>query len=143
MSEDFPVQLAGLRPGSHLAGYRLEAQLGAGGMGVVFRAHDERLRRPVALKIFAPATAADRATRQRFIAESRLAAAVDHPHIIPVYDADEAGGVLFIAMRLVRGGDLRRLLHRGGRAGSGPGGRDHLPGGLGPGCRARRRPRAP
>ena len=114
MSEDFPVQLAGLRPGSHLAGYRLEAQLGAGGMGVVFRAHDERLRRPVALKIFAPATAADRATRQRFIAESRLAAAVDHPHIIPVYDADEAGGVLFIAMRLVRGGDLRRLLHRGG-----------------------------
>ncbi len=114
MSEDFPVQLAGLRPGSHLAGYRIEAQLGAGGMGVVFRAHDERLRRPVALKIFAPARDADRATRQRFIVESRLAAAVDHPHIIPVYDAGEAGEVLFIAMRLVRGGDLRGRLQREG-----------------------------
>jgi serine/threonine protein kinase len=114
MSEDFSVQLAGLRPGSHLAGYRIEAELGAGGMGVVFRAHDERLRRPVALKIFAPARDADRATRQRFIAESRLAAAVDHPHIIPVYDAGEAGAVLFIAMRLVRGGDLRGRLQREG-----------------------------
>ena len=114
MSEDFSVQLAGLRPGSHLAGYRIEAELGAGGMGVVFRAHDERLRRPVALKIFAPATDADRATRQRFIVESRLAAAVDHPHIIPVYDAGEAGEVLFIAMRLVRGGDLRGRLQREG-----------------------------
>jgi serine/threonine protein kinase len=114
LSEDFSVQLAGLRPGSHLAGYRIEAELGAGGMGVVFRAHDERLRRPVALKIFAPATDADRATRQRFIAESRLAAAVDHPHIIPVYDAGEAGAVLFIAMRLVRGGDLRGRLQREG-----------------------------
>jgi serine/threonine protein kinase len=114
LSEDFSVQLARLRPGSHLAGYRIEAQLGAGGMGVVLRAYDERLRRPVALKIFAPARDADRATRQRFIVESRLAAAVDHPHIIPVYDAGEAGEVLFIAMRLVRGGDLRGRLQREG-----------------------------
>jgi serine/threonine-protein kinase len=114
LSEDFPAQLAGLRVGSLLAGYRLEARLGAGGMGVVFRAHDEKLKRPVALKIFAPATAADRTARQRFIHESRMAAAVDHPHIIPVYDADEVGGLLFIAMRLVRGGDLRGLLEREG-----------------------------
>jgi serine/threonine-protein kinase len=114
LSEDFPVQLAGLRVGSLLAGYRLEARLGAGGMGVVFRAHDEKLKRPVALKIFAPATAADQAARRRFIYESRMAAAVDHPHIIPVYDADEVGGLLFIAMRLVRGGDLRGLLEREG-----------------------------
>jgi serine/threonine protein kinase len=114
LSEDFSVPLPGLREGSRLAGYRLEAPLGAGGMAVVFRAHDERLKRPVALKIFAPTTAADPAARQRFIAESRAAAAVDHPHIIPVYDADEANGVLFIAMRLVRGGDLRGLLEREG-----------------------------
>ena len=83
-------------------------------MAVVFRAHDERLNRQVALKVFAPATAADQAARRRFIAESRAAAAVEHPHIIPVYDADEVGGLLFIAMRLVRGGDLRGLLEREG-----------------------------
>ena len=114
MSEEFPVQLAGLSEGSRLAGYRIEAPLGAGGMAVVFRAHDERLDRPVALKVFAPITAADRAARQRFIAESRKAAAVDHEHIIPIYEAGEARGFLFIAMRLVRGGDLRGLLKREG-----------------------------
>ena len=58
-------------------------------MAVVFRAHDERLKRPVALKVFAPVTAADRLARRRFIDESLAAAAVDHPHIIPIYDADE------------------------------------------------------
>ncbi len=114
MSEDFPVQLAGFRAGSLVAGYRLEAQVGAGGMAVVFRARDERLGRPVALKILAPALTADAAFRRRFIAESRAAAAVDDPHIIPVYEAGEAGGVLFIAMRFVRGGDLRGVLDREG-----------------------------
>ena len=102
MSEDFPV-LAGFRAGSLVAGYRLEAQVGAGGMAVVFRARDQRLGRLVALKILAPALAADSAFRRRFIAESRAAAAVDDPHIIPVYEAGEAGGVLFIAMRFVSG----------------------------------------
>ena len=81
---------------------------------MVFRAHDERLDRPVALKIFAPAVA-DKDTRQRFIHESRTAAAVDHPHIIPIYEAGEVRGFLFIAMRLVRGGDLCGLLKREGR----------------------------
>ena len=114
LSEDFPVYLAGLREGSLLAGYRLEVPLGAGGMAVVFRAHDERLDRPVALKIFAPAVA-DKDTRQRFIHESRTAAAVDHPHIIPIYEAGEVRGFLFIAMRLVRGGDLCGLLKREGQ----------------------------
>ena len=113
MSEDFPA-LAGFRAGSLVAGYRLEAQVGAGGMAVVFRARDERLGRLVALKILAPALTADAAFRRRFIAESRAAAAVDDPHIIPVYEAGEAGGVLFIAMRFVIGGDLRRVLDREG-----------------------------
>ena len=131
MSEDVPSNLAGFGPGSVLAGYRLEAQVGAGGMAVVFRARDERLGRPVALKILAPGLATDPAFRRRFIAESRAAATVDDPHIIPVYEAGEAAGVLFIAMRFVPGGDLRMVLDTGGAAAAGPGRGVHLPGGLG------------
>jgi serine/threonine protein kinase len=114
LSEDFPAQLAGFRAGSLLAGYRLQAQVGAGGMAVVWRARDERLGRLVALKILAPALALDSEFRRRFIAESRAAAAVDDPYIIPVYEAGQAEGVLFIAMRFVQGGDLRRILAREG-----------------------------
>ncbi|HET7014606.1 MAG TPA: serine/threonine-protein kinase [Streptosporangiaceae bacterium] len=100
--------------GSKIAGYVIEEKIGQGGMAVVFRAHDERLDRTVALKLLAPALAEDEAFRQRFIRESRAAAAVDDPHIIPVYDAGEASGGLFIAMRFVRGGDVRSLLDRAG-----------------------------
>ncbi|HTU06204.1 MAG TPA: serine/threonine-protein kinase, partial [Trebonia sp.] len=114
MSDNFVPYLAGFRPGKALAGYRLEALVGAGGMAVVFRARDERLDRPVALKILEPSRAEDPEFRQRFIAESRAAAKVDDPHIIPVYEADEADGVLFIAMRFVHGGDLRNVLDREG-----------------------------
>src|SRR5215469_10585889 len=118
MSEYVPGEasalLAGFVAGSRVAGYQLEGQLGAGGMAVVFRARDERLGRMVALKILAPGLATDAAFRQRFIRESRAAAAVDDPHIIPVYEAGEASGVLFIAMRLVPGGDVRSLIHRQG-----------------------------
>ncbi len=103
-----------LAPGSRVAGYLLESQIGAGGMAVVFRARDERLSRMVALKVLAPGLAADDAFRQRFIRESRAAAAVDDPHIIPVYEAGESGGILFIAMRLVVGGDLRSVMLREG-----------------------------
>ncbi len=110
MTQDNPGIPGGYAPGSRIAGYLLEEQIGQGGMAVVFRAHDERLDRMVALKILAPALAADEAFRQRFIRESRAAAAVDDPHIIPVYEAGESGGVLFIAMRYVRGGDVRSLL---------------------------------
>jgi Protein kinase domain len=113
LNGEFPG-LAGFGAGSVLAGYRLEAQVGAGGMAVVFRARDQRLNRLVALKILAPTVAADAAFRRRFIAESRAAAAVDDPHVIPVHEAGEAGGVLFIAMRFVTGGDLRRVLEREG-----------------------------
>ena len=110
MSERPPVVPGGFAAGSRIAGYLLEEQIGQGGMAVVFRALDERLDRRVALKILAPALAADEAFRQRFIRESRAAAAVDDPHIIPVFEAGEASGVLFIAMRYVRGGDVRSLV---------------------------------
>jgi hypothetical protein len=111
--------VTGFGPGSQIAGYRLEEQVGQGGMAVVFRARDERLGRLVALKILAPALAADEAFRQRFVRESRAAAAVDDPHIVPVFEAGEAQtgehrGVLFIAMRYVPGGDVRALMRRSG-----------------------------
>jgi serine/threonine protein kinase len=114
LTEDLPAQLAWFRQGSVVAGYRLEAQVGADGMAVVFRARDERLGRLVALKILAPGLASDPAFRRRFIAESRAAAVVDDPHIIPIYEAGEAEGALFIAMRFVQGGDLRHVLAREG-----------------------------
>ncbi len=110
MSDENPSAPGGFTVGSKIAGYRLEEQIGHGGMAVVFRAHDPRLDRRVALKILAPELARDEAFRQRFIRESRAAAAVDHPHIIPVFEAGEAAGVLFIAMRYVQGRDVRTLL---------------------------------
>lgn len=111
MNESSP-QGASPRAGAVIAGYRLEERIGRGGMAVVFRAVDERLGRPVAMKILSPGLTADNAFRIRFINESRAAAAVEHPHIIPVYEAGETGGMLFIAMRYVRGGDARSLLRR-------------------------------
>ena len=118
MSGEFPARDGGVStiftPGSRVAGYLLEGQVGAGGMAVVFRARDERLGRQVALKIMAPMLAANEVFRRRFIREWRAAAAVDDPHIIPVYEAGEADGVLFLAMRLVGGGDVRSLVQRGG-----------------------------
>jgi DNA-binding beta-propeller fold protein YncE len=98
------------RVGTELAGYRIEALVGRGGMGVVYRAHDLALDRKVALKILSPELADDERFRDRFLTESRLAAAIDHPNVIPVYDAGEVGGELYIAMRYVDGSDLKRLL---------------------------------
>jgi DNA-binding beta-propeller fold protein YncE len=98
--------------GSRVAGYRLDEEIGRGGMAVVYRAHDPRLDRRVALKVLAPELARDEGFRRRFIRESRTAAAVDHPHIIPVFEAGESGGVLFIAMRYVEGGDVGTLINR-------------------------------
>jgi serine/threonine protein kinase len=106
--------LTGLAPGALVAGYRVEARIGAGGMAMVLRARDEALGRAVALKILAPARAGDTEFRERFVRESRAVAAVDHPHIIPVYAAGEASGVLYLAMRLVTGGDLRAVVNREG-----------------------------
>ena len=106
--------VTGLGPGSLIAGYRVEARIGVGGMAMVLRARDEALGRMVALKILAPALADDPDFRQRFVRESRAVAAVDHPHIIPVYAAGEADGILYLAMRHISGGDLRSVMQREG-----------------------------
>jgi molecular chaperone DnaK (HSP70)/serine/threonine protein kinase len=108
------ARVASLRPGSRIAGYLLQEQVGQGGMAVVYLALDERLDRRVALKILTPAMSADEGFRLRFIRESKAAAAVDDPHIIPVFEAGEADGVLFIAMRYVPDGDVWSLIRRGG-----------------------------
>src|SRR5215218_3471464 len=96
--------------GAELAGYRIEAVAGRGGMGVVYRAWHLGLERPVALKVFSPGLASQDEFRARFRRESRLAAALDHPHVLPIYEAGESDGVLFIAMRWVDGIDLGRVL---------------------------------
>ena len=110
-----PSGAAATGPGSVIADYRLERQIGQGGMAVVFEARDERLRRRVAVKVMAPAYAADASLRHRFIRESLAAAAVDDPHILPIYQAGESDGILYIAMRFVAGGDVRKLLRDHGR----------------------------
>jgi serine/threonine protein kinase len=97
-----------------LPGYRIERQLGRGSMGVVYLAEDVQLRRKVALKILAPTLTDDELFRRRFDRESQSAANLDHPNIVPVYAAGEAGGSLYIAMRYVGGGDLRTLLEAKG-----------------------------
>ncbi|MFE0458849.1 serine/threonine-protein kinase [Kitasatospora sp. NPDC058965] len=100
--------------GRRIAGYRLEHEIGRGGMARVYRAADLRLGRTVAVKILAPELARNDVFRKRFEHESRIAASIDHPHIVPVFEAGEAEGVLFIAMRFVVGRDLRALLDREG-----------------------------
>ncbi|MDN3024311.1 serine/threonine-protein kinase [Streptomyces sp. S.PB5] len=100
--------------GRKIAGYRIEREIGRGGMAVVYRARDLRLDRTVALKLLAPELARNDTFRRRFTHESRAAAAIDHPHIVPVFEAGETDGVLYIAMRYVEGSDLRHLLDRQG-----------------------------
>ncbi|MEU6666736.1 serine/threonine-protein kinase [Streptomyces sp. NPDC046727] len=96
--------------GRQVAGYRIESEIGRGGMAVVYRAQDLRLDRTVALKLLAPELARNDTFRKRFIHESQVAASIDHPHIVPVFEAGETDGVLYIAMRYVSGSDLRHLL---------------------------------
>jgi YVTN family beta-propeller protein len=100
--------------GREIAGYRLEEVIGRGGMGVVYRAEHLRLGRKVALKVVAPQIAREEKFRERFLRESRTAGALDHPNVVPMYDAGEADGVLYIAMRFVDGVDLATLIEREG-----------------------------
>jgi YVTN family beta-propeller protein len=103
-----------LAPGTLVSGYRVEALLGRGGMGAVYRASEQGLGRSVALKVIAPELAADERFRERFLRESRIAASLDHPHVVPIYQAGEEGGLLYLAMRFVEGYDLAALLAREG-----------------------------
>jgi serine/threonine protein kinase len=97
------------RIGTIFAGYRIEALRGRGGMSVVYRAENPRLGNVVALKLLSPDLAEDESFRERFVRESRTAASIAHPHIIPIYDAGDAEGLLYIAMRYIEGPDLKEL----------------------------------
>jgi serine/threonine protein kinase len=108
-----------LAPGATFAGCRLEAVAGRGGMGVVFQATQLALQRSVALKAIAPELAADEGYRERFQRESHLAASIDHANVIPVYEAGELDGTLYLIMRWVEGTDLRTLLTASGRVSPG------------------------
>ena len=103
-----------MNPGDELGPYTIESVLGRGGMGTVYLATHSRLGRRVALKLIASELADDGQFRARFLRESQLAASLDHPHVIPIYDADEIDGVLYLAMRYVDGPSLQKLIRDGG-----------------------------
>jgi Protein kinase domain len=101
--------------GDEFAGYRLRAVLGRGGMSVVYQAENPRLGNVIALKVLAPELATDDVFRTRFLEESRIAAAMNHPHVIPIHDMGSSDGLLYIAMRCVSGTDLRQMIKKRGR----------------------------
>jgi len=104
--------MADMAPGSVFAGHRIESVAGRGGMGVVYSATQLALDRKVALKVIAPGLMEDDSMRRRFVRESKVAASIDHPNVVPIYYAGEDGGVAYIAMRYVAGDDLRSLVRR-------------------------------
>jgi tRNA A-37 threonylcarbamoyl transferase component Bud32/CheY-like chemotaxis protein len=103
------------RLGTEIAGYRIEERIGRGGMGVVYRAQHMNLQRRAAIKIIAPEFADTKGFRTRFIREARIAAALQHPNIVTVYDAGQSGETLYIAMQFIRGSDLGAILREEGR----------------------------
>ena len=135
--------MAELASGTTFAGHRIEEVAGRGGMGVVYRATQLALDRTVALKVIAPGLIEDDAMRKRFVRESKVAASIDHPNVIPIYYAGEEDGVAYIAMRYVAGDDLRSLVRREGRLEPRRAARLIVAGRRGARRRARRRPRAP
>src|SRR3954454_20466704 len=106
--------MAMLGTGSVFAGHRVEAVVGRGGMGVVYRARDLELDRTVALEVIGSDQLEDPVVRERFLREARAAASVDHPNVIPLHYAGEEDGVAFLVMRFVDGDDLRNLVRREG-----------------------------
>jgi serine/threonine protein kinase len=104
----------GFAAGLHVAGYRLEGEIGRGSIALLYRARDERLGRLVALKILAPELADDETFRPWFIQELRAVTSVRHPHLMPVFEAGEADGMLYLATRYVPAGDARSLARREG-----------------------------
>ena len=114
-----------LAPGTQFAGHRIEGVVARGGMGVVYRATRMSLGRTVALKVIAPELVADDEFRARFDRETQIAASLEHPNVIPVHEAGEEAGLLFLSMRFVDGEDMRGLLaaRRQARAAAGDGAR--------------------
>ncbi len=106
--------MAELEPGTVFAGHRIEAVAGRGGMGVVYQATQLALDRTIALKVIAPGLLEDQAVRNRFVRESKVAASIDHPNVIPIYYAGEEHGIAYIAMRYVPGDDVRSRVRREG-----------------------------
>ena len=101
--------------GDEFAGYRLRAVLGRGGMSVVYQAENPRLGSVIALKVLAPQLATDDTFRTRFLEESRIAASLNHPNVIPIHDTGSSDGLLYIAMRYVSGTDMRQMIKKRGR----------------------------
>jgi serine/threonine-protein kinase len=112
---EYPSSVADLTTGTAVAGYRIEAVLGHGSMGTVYSALDVALERRVALKVLTPELYRDERFRERFLRESKLAASLEHPHIVPIHSAGESDGVLYLAMRYIEGRDLGALLKSLGR----------------------------
>src|SRR5438445_9610788 len=102
-----------LSPGTRLGPYEIVAQIGAGGMGEVYRASDTRLSRQVALKVIAPRWASDRQVRLRFEREARAISALSHPHVCTLHDIGEQGDIEFLVMEFVEGETLADRLLRG------------------------------
>lgn len=109
------TSVKGLAPGSVLKGYRIEAVIGVGGMGQVYRATQMSMNRQVALKILNPRLAKNPTFRQRFLREARHAGQLQHPHLIAVHDVDEAGDMIFFSMELVDGKSLKSLIRQRGQ----------------------------
>jgi serine/threonine protein kinase len=101
-----------LSPGSSIAGYVVEDVVDARGLGVVYKARQLRLDRPVALKLVDAQEASDPLVRERLRREARTVASLDHPNVVPLYEAGEEGGTVFIATRWVEGTELGELIRR-------------------------------
>src|SRR5689334_15615094 len=110
-----PSRWTDLAEGDEFAGYRIERRLGRGGMGILYLAIEPGLERRVALKLIAPEAAADEVFARRFAEESRIAASIEHPNVVPIYAAGEENGIPYIAMRYVAGSDLGQRIAREGR----------------------------
>jgi serine/threonine protein kinase/class 3 adenylate cyclase len=114
VAEPLAISPVEVEIGAEFLGYRIEELIGQGGMGVVYRAYDLRLKRTVALKLVTPELALEERFRERFARETELAMSLEHPNVVPIHDAGEVAGRLYLAMRLVAGTDLRELLREEG-----------------------------
>jgi class 3 adenylate cyclase/DNA-binding beta-propeller fold protein YncE len=114
VAEPRAISQAEVKIGAEFLGYRIEEQIGHGGMGIVYRAYDLRLKRTVALKLVTPELALDERFRERFARETEIAMSLEHPNVVPIHDAGDVAGRLYLAMRLVAGTDLRKLLRAEG-----------------------------